>query len=77
MNKQIKKALSCFGNSQTAMAVAINAYLKTDKCRQGHVYQWLNSIKNPSARYAIAIEKVTDGLVTAHELRPDIFGEPD
>jgi DNA-binding transcriptional regulator YdaS (Cro superfamily) len=26
-------------------------------------------------RYAIAIQRATDGAVTVHDLRPDIFGE--
>lgn len=29
-----------------------------------------------SAEMALRIEKATSGAVTAHELRPDIFGEP-
>lgn len=62
---------------QTALANRINVLCGT-KLRQGHVYDWLHkSKKGVPAEYCHAIERITDGQVTAHDLRPDIFPRPD
>jgi DNA-binding transcriptional regulator YdaS (Cro superfamily) len=44
-------------------------------CSQGLVSQWLSGVQRVTAERAVQIEKVTDGKVTAAELRPDLFGE--
>lgn len=41
--------------------------------KQAHVWWWLNRAKKLPAEQAIAIEKATDGKVSRHELRPDIY----
>lgn len=41
---------------------------------QGAVWQWLNGYQRITAERAIEIERVTQGAVSKHELRPDVFG---
>lgn len=44
---------------------------------QSMVWYWLERAKKGvPAEHAIAIERATEGHVTAHELRPDIFPPP-
>ena len=40
------------------------------------VSNWLLREKRAAARYCVAIEDATDGLVTCHQLRPDVFRAP-
>jgi len=40
------------------------------------VNQWAKGHRPVSPRCARAIERLTDGAVTAAALRPDVFGEP-
>jgi DNA-binding transcriptional regulator YdaS (Cro superfamily) len=55
---------------QTALASAIGPPIK-----QGHVWYWLNQRRGKvPAEHCAAIEQATDGKVTRHDLRPDIFG---
>lgn len=37
---------------------------------------WAKSRGRVSAELAVAIERATDGQVSRHELRPDLFGAP-
>lgn len=37
----------------------------------------LGTSRRPSAELAIAIERATNGAVTRHDLRPDIYPNPD
>jgi len=69
-NESLQKAVYLVGG-QTALANAIGG-----KCRQGHVWKWLNRCKSLPAERAIQIERATNGRVTRHELRPDLFGPP-
>lgn len=39
--------------------------------KQQHVYYWLK--KSVPARRVLAIERATEGQVTRHELRPDLY----
>lgn len=41
---------------------------------QGLVSQWVQGITGITPERAIEIEDATAGVVTRHELRPDIFG---
>ena len=65
MNKQIEKAAKICG-SQVALAKAVG---KT----QRHVWNWIHRDKKIPAEYVIPIEKATNGQVSRHELRPDIY----
>lgn len=43
--------------------------------RQGHVWAWLNRNKSGfPAELCKCVEAATNGAVTRHDLRPDIFG---
>lgn len=42
----------------------------------GLVWQWINGQTPVTAERAREIESATGGLVTRHELRPDIFDPP-
>lgn len=63
----IQLAVAFFGN-QAALAKAID---RTPTL----VSYWVKGSRKVGARDAIAIERVTSGNPTRHELRPDIFGE--
>ena len=39
----------------------------------GLVWQWLNGHRRIAAEQVLPIEKATDGAVTRHELRPDLY----
>jgi DNA-binding transcriptional regulator YdaS (Cro superfamily) len=43
---------------------------------QSMVSQWLTGISRITAERALDIERATQGQVTRHDLRPDIFGQP-
>lgn len=42
--------------------------------KQGHVWHWLNKALRVPAEHVVAVEAATNGAVSRHELRPDIFG---
>lgn len=56
----------CGGQKQLADAVQVS---------QSFVSQWVNENRPVPAKRCRAIEKATGGLVTCHDLRPDVFGE--
>jgi DNA-binding transcriptional regulator YdaS (Cro superfamily) len=39
----------------------------------GLIWQWLNDHRRIAAEQVIPIEKATDGAVTRHDLRPDLY----
>lgn len=39
----------------------------------GLIWQWLNDHRPIAAEQVLPIEKATDGMVSRHELRPDIY----
>lgn len=43
---------------------------------QGAVWQWVHGKTRITAERAIEIDLVTGGVVSRHELRPDVFGPP-
>lgn len=61
----LEKAVQVAG-SQSALAHAIGV-------KQQHVWHWLNRAGQIPAEYAIPIEQATGGVVTRHDLRPDIY----
>jgi DNA-binding transcriptional regulator YdaS (Cro superfamily) len=71
----LQKAVEIAG-SQSALARKCKAILpEGSKLAQAHIWHWLQTGKVP-AEYAGAIETVTGGAVTRHDLRPDIFDSP-
>lgn len=72
MEKQhLRNAVEIVGG-QSALARALTD-LTGKKYRQGHIWQWLNNYDLP-AQLAVPIETITEGAVSRHELRPDVFG---
>ncbi len=61
----LEKAVELVGG-QTALAASIGV-------KQTHVWNWLNRDKRVPAERVIAVEEATDGQVSRHELRPDIY----
>ena len=48
-------------------------FAKLIGCTQGAISHWLQGRAVISAENAVAIEHATDGIITAHDLRPDLF----
>lgn len=66
MNKTpLEKAIDTTG-SQAALAKAIGV-------KPQHVWNWLHRDKQVPAEQVLPIEAATDGKVTRHELRPDLY----
>ncbi|MCP3899549.1 MAG: helix-turn-helix domain-containing protein [Desulfobacteraceae bacterium] len=63
--KYIKKAIQICGG-QTALAEKIGV-------TQPAVHKWLNGLALVDPKHAIPIEKATNGQVTRHQIRPDIY----
>lgn len=80
-----RASLLTSGNSIASLgAVDIKAYLKKHKLSQevfadqvgvsqGLVWQWLDGRTRITAERAIEIEDKTDGEITRHDLRPDLY----
>jgi DNA-binding transcriptional regulator YdaS (Cro superfamily) len=64
-NSALEKAITAVG-SQAALAKALGV-------KPQHVWNWLNRDKRVPAEQVLPIETATDGKVTRHELRPDIY----
>ena len=62
----LQEAIAICG-TQTELARRIGGKVKT-----GHIYHWLRN-RVPPERCA-DIERATEGRVTRHDLRPDVFG---
>jgi len=45
--------------------------------KQGHVWAWLNKSGKCPAEYVLNVEEATAGVVTRHQLRPDLYPAPD
>jgi len=65
----LEKAITICG-SQSELARRIGG-----KVRTGHIHYWLKN-RVPADRCG-DIETATEGKVTRHDLRPDVFGEPN
>lgn len=64
--RALQKAIAACG-SQAELARRIGK-------KQAHVWNWLNRDQSVPAEVVLSIERATDGAVTRHELRPDIYG---
>lgn len=62
-NLIVEKAINHFG-SQSKLARMVGA-------KQQNIHWWLYS--RVPAEFVLIIEKATNGLVTRHELRPDLY----
>lgn len=63
----LKRAIALVG-SQSELARRIGK-------KQAHVWNWLHRDNCVAADSVIAIESATEGKVTRHDLRPDVFGK--
>lgn len=68
IKKHIERAVKHHG-SQAKLAEAIG-------CSQQQI-SYLLKAKGITADMALKVDAATDGAVSKHELRPDIFGEPE
>lgn len=64
----IERAVQAAG-SQAALARAISR-------SPAEVNQWVHGRRPVAATACLSIERALPGVVTAAELRPDVFGEP-
>jgi transcriptional regulator with XRE-family HTH domain len=80
---QILMLLTAGNSSAINLPMNLTDYLQTTTqaefakrlgVTQGLVTHWVNGRTRITAERAVQIEQVTDGQVTRHELRPDIFG---
>ncbi|TBW37530.1 helix-turn-helix domain-containing protein [Azotobacter chroococcum] len=60
----LEKALKHCGNNQSELARRCGV-------RQPHVWKWIKAGRVPAERVP-AVVRATDGIVQAHELRPDL-----
>ena len=67
-HSHLKRAIEITG-SQRKLAEAIG-------CSQQHVSFLMHHAKTLSGEIAVKIERATDGQITRHELRPDLFEPP-
>lgn len=64
----INRAIAtCGGQRALASAISVAPAL---------VWQWANDKRPVAAKHCIAIEGATEGAVTRHDLRADVFGPP-
>ena len=75
-SEALEKAVALAGG-QSALADALKALEpdKRKKLRQGHIWKWLNRSLSPvpPGEFVLDIEKIVNGKVTRHELRPDLY----
>lgn len=64
----VKAAVEHFG-SQTALAEAL-------KIERSAISQWKKVPVNDKHNRVLEIERLTNGAVSRHAMRPDIFGPP-
>ena len=67
----LERAVEAAGG-QTALAERIGNGVK-----QTNVWNWLNREKRVPAERVLAVEQATDGQVSRHELRPDLYPSED
>jgi DNA-binding transcriptional regulator YdaS (Cro superfamily) len=65
-NEAISRAVNHVGG-QSALARAVGV-------SQATVWYWVHKMSRVPAEFVVAVETATNGAVTRHDLRPDIFG---
>jgi len=71
--KTLRKAVDILGG-QSCLARRLSE-VTGQSYQQGHISAWLRRHKKIPAQVAIPIERLTNGLVTRYDLRPDVFGD--
>jgi DNA-binding transcriptional regulator YdaS (Cro superfamily) len=54
-------------------ALTLKQFADKVGCTPGAVWQWATDYQKITAENALLVEKATDGKVTRHELRPDLW----
>lgn len=74
-NPALQKALGYFRGNQSEMARAITRCQPEDwpEVTQKNIWVWLNRAPAPPERYAIPVEKATDGFVPRWEWAPHLY----
>jgi DNA-binding transcriptional regulator YdaS (Cro superfamily) len=67
---KLKKYLANAGIKQAAFAKKLGV-------SPGAVWQWINAYSKVDATNVLKIERATGGVVTRHELRPDLYPKED
>lgn len=63
--RQIQKAIAATGGTQEALAATLGVSQTT-------ISKWLHGKAQPSIGHALKLERITDGLVRAQDLRPEV-----
>lgn len=74
MDEKAKKALKravALAGGQAQLARLIGG-----KCKQAHIWNWLNRKGPVPGEYAVLIEDALEGRVTREEIRPDLYRKP-
>lgn len=69
--RALQKAIDAAGG-QSALAEKLTEHTGT-KVLQQNVWSWLHRSKRVPSTMAIPIEMVVEGVVTRHDLRPDLY----
>lgn len=79
MSKQSLNEAVKLAGGQVALANGIKARFPASKVSQAHVWKWLNraNCEVPPAEYVIAIAETINWQLRPHDLRPDIYPNPD
>ena len=80
MSKETLQRAVDLACGQSALAAIIREEMpEADKFQQGHVWHWLNVSKAevPPGEYVIAISRGLGWRITPHELREDLYPNPD
>lgn len=62
------------GGTATIQCAVLKALATKAGCSDGTLYMISKGHKSAGPKLANAIEKATDGAVSRHDLRPDVFG---
>ncbi len=65
--RALQRAVQLAGG-QAALARALGV-------KQAHIWYWLNRAKELPGKHVLAIERATQGRVSRHALRPDLYPE--
>lgn len=65
----ISRAVEAIGGKQADLANVLGVTPQA-------VNQWIQAKRPVPAQHCIGIEQATNGTVTRHDLRPDVFGPP-
>ncbi len=68
MTEALTKAIAIVGG-QTQLARLLGV-------KQAHVWHWLKKAGRVPGEHVLAIEKATGGEITRHQLRPDLYPDP-